>query len=175
MKKNKILLFIMSFLVIFSVTVCTQARKESDIPSITSESDISTYLKSKGYTLLADIEKFDSKKISKEDFKGSINGMIWIFQAFSPEQIEGQIIDYYTVDVKNHPLGKILKLTEDETINITIMKCSNKIIGGYSSVKNKERYVRLGFNIYSLDGKTLEEYTGQDYQTWRKNWEKKYS
>ncbi|HEX9062431.1 MAG TPA: cell wall-binding protein, partial [Clostridia bacterium] len=104
-------------------------------------------------------------------FKG-MSSIIWGVQEFVPEQIIGKVVDYYYADVKNHPLIKYLKLN-DESIRITIMKSDSKIIGGYSSVNFKE--LMLGPNVYSLDGKTLEEFTGKDFQTWRENWSKKYN
>ncbi|NLL05731.1 MAG: hypothetical protein GX270_08090 [Clostridiaceae bacterium] len=52
------------------------------------------------------------------------------------------------------------------------MKTDDKIIGGYSRINFKE--VKAGANIYSIDGRTLEEFTGLDFQTWRESWDKKY-
>ncbi|WP_010252836.1 hypothetical protein [Acetivibrio cellulolyticus] len=174
MKKITWMMFILSSSIIFllNFTACTQQAEKDDIIGITEENDPTEYLESKGYILLTDIKKVDSKTISKDDLKGSfINGLKWSVQSFTPEKIIGKNVEYYCVDVKNHPLDKYLE-HEDESIKVTIMKTDDKIIGGYSSINFKE--IRYGANIYSIDGRTLEEFTGLDFQTWRESWDRKY-
>jgi len=45
------------------------------------------------------------------------------------------------------------------------MVCENKAIGGYSLPDED-----LIGGVYSLEGKTLEEVTGLNYQDWLKKW-----
>ena len=178
MKKNTwIFLVIINIFLLLNFTACSQQIEKTDIIGITEEKDPIEYLHSKGYIVLTDIKKIDSKVISKDDLKGSfINGLIWSVQSFEPEKIIGKNVDYYCVDVKNHPLDKHLE--EGESITVTIMITDDKIIGGYSGINFKEIQslveVKAGSNIYSIDGRTLEEFTGLDFQTWRKSWDKKY-
>lgn len=171
MKIRYILVLLMGFAVIFNITACSDTKRVSSITSITNETDPLSYLKSKGYTVISDAKKRESRKISKDDFKG-IFSILWGLQEFTPEQIIGKEMDFYYADVENHPLIKKLELI-DESIRITIMKSDNKIIGGYSSVNYKE--TMYGANFYTIDGKTIEEFTGKDFQTWRKKWDKKYN
>ncbi|HEX9062525.1 MAG TPA: hypothetical protein VF941_20315, partial [Clostridia bacterium] len=63
------LLFLIGFAILLNITACLNTKKVSSITSITSETDPLSYLKSKGYTVLSDVKKLDSKKISKDDFK----------------------------------------------------------------------------------------------------------
>jgi uncharacterized lipoprotein YehR (DUF1307 family) len=170
-KVTRMILILISIFLLISFTACSQQAEKTDIISITDEKDPIEYLQSKGYTVLTDIKKIDSKVISKDDLKGSfINGLIWSVQSFEPEKIIGKNVDYYCVDVKNHPLDKYLD--EGDSITVTVMKTDDKIIGGYSRINFKE--VKAGANIYSIDGRTLEEFTGLDFQTWRESWDKKY-
>ncbi len=171
MIKSKCLLYFMFLFIIFNITSCSQNKKVTSINSIANVSDPLIYLKSKGYDILTDVKKLESRKITKDDFKG-INSIIWGAQTFTPEQINGKMVDYYYADVKDHPLLNNQDI-EGESVRVTIMKNDNKIIGGYSSINYKE--IRFGANIYSIDGKTLEEFTGQDFQTWREEWERKYN
>ena len=173
MKRNAwFILVISSLILLFNFSACSQTPEKNDIISITDETDPINYLESKGYTILSSLEKLPSKTISKDDLKGSFpNGLIWSVQSFEPEMIIGKKVDYYCVNIKNHPLDKYIKY-DDESIKITIFLSDDKIIGGFSSVNYKE--LMVGAIIYSIDGKTLEEFTGQDFQTWRKNWDTKY-
>jgi len=52
-----------------------------------------------------------------------------------------------------------------------VLVCVSKVIGGYSLLDYDEVHDRC---VYSLEGKTLEKVTGEDFQTWREAWEAKY-
>ncbi|NLL05730.1 MAG: hypothetical protein GX270_08085 [Clostridiaceae bacterium] len=100
-KVTRMILILISIFLLISFTACSQQAEKTDIISITDEKDPIEYLQSKGYTVLTDIKKIDSKVISKDDLKGSfINGLIWSVQSFEPEKIIGKNVDYYCVDVK---------------------------------------------------------------------------
>jgi len=93
----------------------------------------------------------------------------WGLQEIEASSYIGKQIDIYSYIVDNHPLDKLGDLNETK---LWLMVCENEIIGGYSLQNNS---VALYGGVYSLDGLTLEEFTGMDFPTWQEKWQNKYN
>lgn len=91
----------------------------------------------------------------------------WGVQTVEPNKYFGKEITIYGFTVKNHPLETIYE--ESKGTNIYIMLSEGKVIGGYS-YPNAD----IDGAYYSMDGKTLEEVTGLNFQQWSKAWKMKY-
>lgn len=155
--------FLLIGLIILTSMGC--ARKVSG-----DEKTAAEYIKAKGYKITE--YKGETKKYTLE--KSMLNEtffeQMWGVQKVEPDEYFGKEIVLYDFTVKNHPVEKIYK--ECKSVSVCIMLSEGKVIGGTSFPIADEH---LFGGCYSLDGKTLEEVTGLDFQQWRENWTKKYS
>ncbi|WP_336785342.1 hypothetical protein [Paenibacillus sp. MMO-177] len=131
------------------------------------------YVKQQGYKVTSrkgEVQRYvlDKSKLAGGSAESTHNQQIWGVQKEEPDQYFGKAITEYGFIVKNHPLEK----EYNTETNVSVMICDGKVIGGTSfPVQGK---VLLMGAPYSLDGKTLEEMTGQTFKEWSDNWENKY-
>lgn len=124
------------------------------------------FVKSKGYQVIGYMSPLKSYTLTK-----SLLGEVWESQAWSvqhepPEKYFGREITTYGFIVGNHPLSKLYRLD----IGVCIMMTEGRVIGGYSFPHSDQ----MTGGVYSLEGKTLEEQTGQSYANWKTQWDHKY-
>jgi len=94
----------------------------------------------------------------------------WSVQSVNPISYVGKKITTSKFIVKNHPLDKENDNRKKRTI-IFLMEADNEVVGGYSFPDYDE--LHMGW-VYTIDGKTLEEFTGISYSKWSKQWNLKY-
>lgn len=142
--------------------------------SITGEEKTAgDYIKSKGYKITSyngEIQKYILEK--KDLLFGKTETIpyrqMWAVQNVEPDNYFGKEITIYAFTVKNHPLQK-KDSNAKNGVNLYIMMTNSKVIGGYSFPNAKVHGAYC-----TLDGKTLEEVKGSNFQQWREEWEKKY-
>ncbi len=102
----------------------------------------------------------------------------WGVQKEAPDRYLGQLISTYIFEVTNSPLeikyGDIFE-KHGWGVEIAIMLTDGQVIGGYSTIINKDRYAPAlaGNEAYSLDGLSLEELTDLNWPEWHEEWMKK--
>lgn len=151
-------------------------RKVLEKIPVESTRDIEEYLAGKGYTVLSSPVKVETYKLGKSMLIDFPDQSIWGLQDCEPSDYIGKDIELYKCKVKDHPLDSY-KGNINHRTNSWVMVCENNIIGGYSFPDFDDappELVPVG-GCYSLDGRTLEEVTGIDFQEWREKWVKKYS
>lgn len=137
--------------------------------SIAYEKTAEEYIKTKGYVITTRKGEIHRYTLEKNKLYGGTETIpyqqSWAVQKVDPDNYLGKEIRIYCFTVKKHPLEKIHKV---ET-NVYIMICDGKVIGGYLYPD-----AAIDGAVYSLDGKTLEEVTGLNFQQWKEYWRKKY-
>jgi hypothetical protein len=131
------------------------------------------FIKSKGYKITSykgKIEKYtlEISKLQPGNTECIPFMQMWAVQKVEPDKYFGNEITIYAFTVKNHPLQK-RDSNAKKGVNLYIMMTDSKVIGGYS-FPNAD--VKGAYS--SLDGKTLEEVSGYNYQQWIEEWKKKY-
>ena len=130
----------------------------------------SDYIQSKKYTIIKSEGETDRYILNRNMLYGSMEAteysIIWGQQYVEAYDYLGKEIITYEFQVKNHPLEKLYNL---DNINVFVMICDGKIIGGYSLPSGD-----FDGSTYSLDGKTLEQVTGLTYLEWCDLWKEKY-
>ncbi len=125
------------------------------------------YLQEKGYTILEyhglDQYILDTMKLTNLPYMQQ-----WGVQKINAADYIGKEISIYFYTIENHPLDNV-KSNEKHQTYAFVMVCEGQIIGGYS-IPNDDS--NGGF--YDIDGKTLEEVTGQTLWEWMAEWNNKY-
>ncbi|WP_282937897.1 hypothetical protein [Paenibacillus sp. RC67] len=162
MNKGAFLIVFLGLMLVY-VTGCS---KQISGDELTAEQ----YVKSQGYAVTARGGPIYSYQLDKSKLYGSPDStpymQMWGVQAEEPDRYFGQQITIYRFTVKQHPLERIYK----KKTNVFIMMTGSRIIGGYSFPD-----AEVAGSVYSLDGRTLEEVTGMNFQDWMAMWKKKYS
>ncbi|ETT61218.1 hypothetical protein BSK66_23620 [Paenibacillus odorifer] len=94
----------------------------------------------------------------------------WSVQSVDPIDYIGKEITTSKLIVKNHPLDNEKDNTKKQTL-IFLLEADDEVIGGYSFPDFDE--LHMGW-VYTIDGKTLEELTGEAFPNWSKEWNLKY-
>lgn len=128
------------------------------------------FLKEKAYEIISSDGKVDSYKLGSETLVGPHFAPIWGMQNINVDSYIGKTIDTFGFIVKNHPLDRMSGNSKHQT-RVWVLVCEGKVVGGYSLPDYDTPH---NGGVYSIDGKTLEEVTGEDFQTWREKWEGKY-
>ncbi|MBU9674324.1 hypothetical protein KQ939_15165 [Planococcus sp. CP5-4] len=109
------------------------------------------YLERQGYTPISMVEE-DSLFFTKQDLTDPAYAPIWQVQPFDSTQYIDKELASVELIVQNHPLELLYNSKQTRTI---VYLHQNKVIGGWSfPVSSSEALVG---NVYSLDGKTVEE------------------
>lgn len=151
-------------LLIFILTGCKTGELKNQQPN-NAESKIATkYLKDKNYIIVSNEGKVDEYILEKEDLLKLPYQMYWGIQNIDVSKFLKKNIKTFKFIVKEH--------NNDKTQTIVwVMISDNNVAGGYSVPFNKNS---VKGNVYSIDGKTLEEITGMTFQDWREQWVNKY-
>lgn len=160
MKKN-LTLIIFPLLVLSALFLFMPSGK-----SITHEEQISThYLEGMGFKALEYDGKVQSYILQKELLSELPYMTSWGVMDIDPSLYLGKNIEVHRLVVSNHPLDNY----EDSIgrTNAFVYICESAVIGATSFPITKER---LFGSVYSIDGRTLEEITQQDFQEWREKW-----
>ncbi len=166
---KKILLIAISLIIVF-LSGCTEKSINNEI-SNDNEKVAEEFINSKGYEIVefkGELEKYTLDKNKLVGSEGIPYSQMWAVQEIEPDIYFGKEIEIYEFLVEKHPLEEIYEDTTDG-VNLYIMVCDNKIIGGYS-YPNADVFGAY----YSLEGKTLEEVTGLTFKEWQEEWENKY-
>lgn len=127
------------------------------------------FLIEKGYKIIKIEGKVDSYELKKDTLLGPHYGIVWGVQSIDLQNLMGKKIDTYGFVVKKHPLDSAIDNNKCQT-KVWVLVDEDKVVGGYSLPDYDEPYYG---GVYSMDGKTLEEITGEDFQTWSKKWVEK--
>ena len=164
-KKNPSLRLIgLAMVILLLFSACSKSEDVIDssiVPGISQ----TKYLEDKGYNIIEENGKVSSYTLEKDILLKTI---CWGVQTFDIQPYIGKQIDTYSYIVDNHPLDKLGDLNQTK---VWLLVCENEIIGGFSLHNTTD--TQYG-GVYSLDGHTLEEVTGMDYQDWREEWFAKY-
>lgn len=145
-----------------------EKNNTNNIESNEIKSKQNQFLEDKGYKIISSNGVVESYILGSDTLVGPNYGLIWGIQSVTVDDYIGKTIDTYGFIVKNHKLDTIGD--KNETL-VWLLVCEGEIIGGYSLPNSSEP---LYGGVYSIDGETLEEVTGIDFQTWREEWEGKY-
>lgn len=94
----------------------------------------------------------------------------WSVQSVDPIDYIGKEITTSKFIVKNHPLDNEKDNTKKQTL-IFLQEADDEVIGGYSFPDFAE--LHMGW-VYTIDGNTLEELTGEAFPKWSKEWNLRY-
>lgn len=132
------------------------------------------FLEGKDYRMLSYEGSLESYELTKEKLVEMPYMHNWGLQPDGPDEYLGNTIETEIFIVENHPLDQ---LGANKT-RVYVFLVDGEAFGGVSSPITEEVLVHFGAvffgAVYSLDGKTLEELRGIDYETWQNNWVKKY-
>lgn len=141
-------------ILIFSITIFLYGCSNSS-------SKLEDYIKTIGYTsekYNGEVEKYT---LTKDKLLLQPYDIIWGLQ-------KNEATNYINKDITTYEFIVTKKDLKDT--KLYLMMCDDEIIGGYSFPNNDS----VG-SYYSLDGKTLEEFTGLNLTEWQKDWKDKYS
>jgi hypothetical protein len=125
-------------------------------------------LKDKGYSIVLSDGKVGEYVLKKEFLMKLPYSQIWGVQQIDANDYLNKTIESFKFTVRNHPLDNLEGNNDKQTI-VWVMVCENKAIGG-TSLPDED----VVGGVYSLEGKTLEEVTGLNYQDWSREWTNKY-
>ena len=162
-------LFIIGLLTFLSLTLV--GCKDIELPENSSSFAIrqTHFISDKGYNIKETKGLINSYILKRNMLADLPYSNYWGLQEIEASSYIGKQIDIYSYIVDNHPLDTLGDLNETK---LWLMVCENEIIGGYSLQNNS---VALYGGVYSLDGLTLEEFTGMDFPTLQENWQNKYN
>lgn len=145
--------------------------KEKLVSDIKGPAD--DFLKEKGYKVLS-YEGMTNYTLMKEMLLSQSEMVFWSVQNDKPDKYINKNLTLETFVVKNHPLDKKFKGDEKylKRVRTMVLYRNADVIGGISFPISKEEFLD---NPYSLDGKTVEEISGLDYQAWSEKWILTYS
>jgi hypothetical protein len=168
--KRRITIILLAISIISLVVSCASTNQSYSKYTGSDDKEIGlNYLKDMKYEIIEELGFAEEVLAKKEDLIKQQYQRIWGLQKVEPLDYVGKTIKVYGYTVKNHPLDNIEGNNKKQT-NIWIMIEDGKMIGGYSFPDNEH----LRGSLYSLEGKTLEEVTKMDFQTWREKWVEKY-
>ncbi|MFB5759743.1 hypothetical protein [Paenibacillus medicaginis] len=156
-----------SFFVLVALALFTLGCNQREVTG--DERTAKEFIEGQGYRVNSFLGLLDKYKLSKSMLYGPDTApyqQIWSVQETEPERYFGEEISVYGFVVTNHPLQK----QYNAQTRLYIMLADEKVIGGYS-YPDMEGLVG---GVYSLDGKTLEEVTGETYTEWTVEWSRKY-
>jgi hypothetical protein len=136
--------------------------------TIQAKQKASSFLKDKGYSIVSSDGKVEEYVLKKEHLMKLPYSQIWGVQQIDANDYLNKTIESFKFTVRNHPLDN-LKGNNDKQTTVWVLVCENKAIGG-TSLPDED----LVGGVYSLEGKTLEEVTGLNYQDWSREWTNKY-
>ncbi|WP_454192454.1 hypothetical protein [Paenibacillus sp. Marseille-Q7038] len=134
------------------------------------DSPAGEFLTKQGYEIIRQEDKVYARRLQREDLTQLPHQMYWSVQSVEAASYIGKMIFTSQFYVKNHPLDQAPDNPKGQTI-VYIMQTENEVIGGYSLPDSD---VPVDGWVYSLDGRTLEEFSGLNYGTWKREWDKKY-
>lgn len=170
MKRNRIWLWAgigLSIVILYSFM---QLSVHSGKPMSEEQKIAASYVKSLGYKIVSHSSKPITYTLEKSLLAPG-NGAIpyiqtWSVQSQDPANYYGKEIVTYRFKVSGHPLDRIY----NTNTALFVMMSEGKVIGGTSFPDRND----LAGAPYSIDGKTLEEITGNSFGEWREQWAKKY-
>jgi hypothetical protein len=136
--------------------------------TIQAKQKASSFLKDKGYSIVSSDGKVEEYVLKKEHLMKLPYSQIWGVQQIDANDYLNKTIESFKFTVRNHPLDN-LEGNNDKQTTVRVLVCENKAIGG-TSLPDED----LVGGVYSLEGKTLEEVTGLNYQDWSREWTNKY-
>lgn len=172
MKKTSIFLLITLITITFIATLsgCSNlAVDEEKNVSISIVEKQSEYLNENDYNIIKSNGITETYILQKSILTEQPHNIIWGLQNLNPEDYFEKTIDAYSYVVSNHKLDSY---GDKEETQLWLLICEKEIIGGYSFPNNTEK---LYGGVYSLEGLTLEEVTGMNFQTWSEKWMGKYN
>lgn len=149
---------------IFLTTACSNHRLHK-VDSLASE-----FLLEQGYEIIQQEDIVYEHRLEKKDLTQLPHQMYWSVQSVDAASYIGKIIYTSKFYVKNHPLDHAPSNPKGQTI-VYVMQTENEVIGGYSLPDLDDP--TDGW-VYSLDGRTMEEFSGMDFGTWKQQWDSKY-
>lgn len=165
--KNLICYLSMVISIIIILSGC-KLNNEKPLVSDSNQKLAHNYLIDKGYTIISQEEWASAYVLTKEHLVTQPYMQIWGVLSIESGDYINKPIQSYHFKVKNHPIEH-LSTQKEKYVNVWVMMYQNEIIGGHSFPDDS-----LYGGAYSLEGKTLEEVTGESYQVWRTNWLEKY-
>ncbi len=129
------------------------------------------FLTEQGYEIIRQEDPVYEHKLTREDLTQLPHQMYWSVQSVDAAVYIGKMIYTTKFYVTNHPLERAPSNPQDQTI-VCVMQTENEVIGGYS-LPDLDSPTDGG--VYSLDGRTLEEFSGMNYGTWKRQWDEKYN
>lgn len=144
--------------------------------NLTSENPKSEYSKAerfitdKGYSILSNEGIVADYVLEKKLLTEMPYSQYWSVQSVEPLPYVGKRITTRKFIVNNHPLDHVNDNRKKQTL-IYVMEADNEVVGGYSYPDYDELHVGWA---YTIDGRTLEEFTGISYPEWADQWELKY-
>ncbi|GIP23493.1 hypothetical protein [Paenibacillus sp. J22TS3] len=151
----------------------------SDSPSAASisipEKD-QAYLADWGYAVKDRLGNDYKYKLSRKQLAQQPQMMIWGLQKADPAEYVGNEVIIRRYIVSSPEQERKFQLKSGEMLTAALLIVRDKIVGGYIAAESQgESDKPTGNALYSLDGRTLEEVSGQDFSGWRENWLTKYS
>jgi len=166
-KDKKLIIPLMLMIGLLLLFGCNSKNdEENNTISITEKQ--TEYLNTNNYDIVKSNGITETYILQKNILTEQPHNIIWGVQNLNPQDYLGKTIDVSSYLVSNHKLDSY---GDKGQTHLWLLICEEEIIGGYSFPNNTET---LYGGIYSLDGMTLEEITGLDFQTWSEDWMNKY-
>lgn len=165
MKKLKIILVPLFLILLFGCSnnlIIENSKKEY--------SNEERFITDKGYLITSNEGIVSEYLLDKKLLTEMPYLQYWSVQSVDPLSYVGKRITTSKFIVKNHPLDNENDNRKEQTI-IFLMEADNEVVGGYSFPDYDE--LHKGW-VYTIDGKTLEEFTGISYPKWSNEWNLKY-
>lgn len=144
----------------------------NDLTSENSKKEYSKeerFIADKGYKLISSEGTVSEYLLDKKLLTEMPYLQYWSVQSIDPISFVGKKITTSKFIVKNHSLDNVNNNRKKQTV-IFLMEADNEVIGGYS-LPDYDEYTGW---VYTIDGKTLEEFTGLSYPEWSNQWNSKY-
>ncbi|MGK7378110.1 hypothetical protein ACSFXN_09770 [Planococcus sp. 1R117A] len=134
---------------LFILTGCKEDEQLSK-----NASTANVYLGNMGYDIVSLIRE-DAIILQKQYLTDPGYEQIWKVQPFVPVSYLDKEIAVVEFEVDNHPLEEV---SDKKTTIVTVYLNKGEVIGGWSFPKDP--YKALAGNVYSIDGRTMEEVQG---------------
>lgn len=165
MKKSRIIIVPLFLIILFGCSnnlISENSKKEY--------SKAERFIIDKGYLITSNEGIVSEYLLDKKLLTEMPYLQYWSVQSADPISYVGKRITTSKFIVKNHPLDNENDNRKKQTI-IFLMEADNEVVGGYSLPDFDE--LHMGW-VYTIDGKTLEEFTGISYPKWLNQWNLKY-